>query len=126
MSSVTTFGAFNMARLGIYVSSRAIDVTGNNIANINTVGYTRQKANASSLYLGGSDRYVSMMDHRIGQGAIISKVSQLRDPYLDIRYRNETTNVQSAETKLGYLDRLTAILDEVGMEIGRASCRERV
>ena len=56
MSSVTTFGAFNMARLGIYVSSRAIDVTGNNIANINTVGYTRQKANASSLYLGGSDR----------------------------------------------------------------------
>ncbi|MCI8843078.1 MAG: hypothetical protein HFF08_03085 [Oscillospiraceae bacterium] len=115
MSSVTTFGAFNMARLGIYVSSRAIDVTGNNIANINTVGYTRQKANASSLYLGGSDRYVSMMDQRIGQGAIISKVSQLRDPYLDIRYRNETTNVQSADTKLGYLDRLSAILDEVAM-----------
>lgn len=115
MSSVTTFGAFNMARLGIYVSSRAIDVTGNNIANINTVGYTRQKANASSLYLGGSDRYVSKMDQRIGQGAIISKISQLRDPYLDIRYRNETTNVQSAETKLGYLDRLSAILDEVAM-----------
>lgn len=113
MSSVTTFGAFNMARLGIYVSSRAIDVTGNNIANINTVGYTRQKANASSLYLGGSDRYVSQMDHRIGQGAIVSSVSQLRDPYLDIRYRNETTKVQEAERTLDYLDRLSGILDEV-------------
>lgn len=115
MSSVTTFGAFNMARLGIYVSSRALDVTGNNIANINTVGYTRQQATNASLYLGGSDRYVSKMDQRIGQGAVISKVSQLRDPYLDIRYRNETTNVQEAERKLNYLDQIAGILDEVAL-----------
>ena len=115
MSSITTFGAFNMARLGIYVSSRALDVTGNNIANINTVGYTRQQAVNASLYLGGSDRYMSRMDHRIGQGAIISSVKQLRDPYLDIRYRNETTKVQEAEQRLNYLDQISGILDEVAL-----------
>lgn len=115
MSNVTTFGAFNVARLGIYVSSRALDIVGNNIANINTVGYTRQRANVDSLYLGGSDRYVSKMDQRIGQGAFTSRISQLRDPYLDIRYRNETTKVSEAEEKLNILDELSMIIDEVAM-----------
>ncbi len=115
MSTITTFGAFNAARLGIYVSSRAMDVVGNNISNINTEGYTRQKVDQSSLYLGGSDRYVSRMDQRIGQGAVISKVSQYRDPYLDIRYRNETTNVGAMDQKQYYLEQLSGILDEVAM-----------
>ena len=38
MSSVSTFGAFTMAKLGIYASQKAMQVTGNNITNVNTVG----------------------------------------------------------------------------------------
>jgi len=114
MSTISTFGTFTMARLGIYVSSRAMDVVGNNIANINTEGYTRQKVDQISLYLGGADRYVSRMDARIGQGAVISGLSQFRDPYLDIRYRNEVTSQAEMDEKLGILDQLKGVLDEVG------------
>ena len=34
---------------GLMVSSKALDVTGNNIANANTVGYTRQRLVLSSI-----------------------------------------------------------------------------
>ncbi len=113
MSTISTFGTFTMARLGIYTSSRAMDVVGNNIANINTEGYTRQKVDQISLYLGGADRYVSRMDARIGQGSVISGLSQFRDPYLDIRYRNEVTNQAEMSKRLDVLDQLKGVLDEV-------------
>ena len=37
----STFGSFNTVRLGIYAAQKGLDVTGNNITNINTaVSYT--------------------------------------------------------------------------------------
>ena len=50
MAIIGTFGSFTAARMGIYVSQSSLNVTGNNIANINTTGYTRQRADISSLY----------------------------------------------------------------------------
>jgi flagellar hook-associated protein 1 FlgK len=43
MARIGTFGSFTQARLAIYASQAGMQVTGNNIANINTKGYTRQK-----------------------------------------------------------------------------------
>ena len=43
MAVIGTFGSFTAARLGIYASQASLNVTGNNIANINTKGYTRQR-----------------------------------------------------------------------------------
>lgn len=115
MGNVSTFGSFTTARLGIYASQKALEVVGNNIANINTVGYTRQILNQKSLYVGGSDRYTSSMgDIRVGSGALCTGVSQLRDPYLDIRYRNELSSVGSMDSKLAGLEQLAGIFDEVG------------
>ena len=59
MSNISTFGTFGTARLGIYASQKALEVVGNNISNINTPGYTRQKLDQVSLYNKGSDRYVT-------------------------------------------------------------------
>lgn len=41
--SIGTFGSFTQARLAIYAAQTGITVTGNNISNINTPGYTRQR-----------------------------------------------------------------------------------
>lgn len=115
MSSLSTFGAFTTARLGIYASMKGLSVTGNNIANINTVGYTRQSLDQISLYMNGSDRYASFNDARVGQGVLCTGVSQLRDPYLDIRFRNEQARVGEMSAKLEGLKGLSQIFDEVGM-----------
>lgn len=114
MSSIGTFGSFTQARLGIYAAQSGLSVTGNNIANINTYGYTRQKLDQSSFYAGGSDRYYAQNDVRVGNGVLCTGVSQLRDPYLDIRYRNEMSSVGAMDAKLGGLGTIQQILDEVG------------
>lgn len=114
MSTVSTFSGFTMARLGIMASSKAMEVTGNNISNINTVGYTRQSLDQRALYIGGADVYASQFDVRVGAGALTTGVSQLRDPYLDIRFRNENAQVGFYEGKYSILEQLSLIFDEVG------------
>lgn len=111
---VTTFGAFTTARLGIYASQKALEVTGHNISNINTVGYTRQKADQVSLRVGATNHYASAYGGATGSGTLITGMSQFRDPYLDIRYRTENANVGAMSTKLNGLQELSSILDEVG------------
>ena len=111
---ISTFGSFTQARLGIYASQAGMSVTGNNISNINTTGYTRQKLQQTSFYAGGSDRYYSSYDIRVGNGVLATGVSQMRDPYLDIRYRSEMASVGAMDSKLAGLEQIQAVLDEVG------------
>ena len=112
--SIGTFGSFTQARLAIYASQTGLTVTGNNIANINTEGYTRQKLEQSSFYAGGSDRYYSTNDMKVGRGVLCTGVSQIRDPYLDIRFRTENASVGAMDAKLAGLEDIQRILDEVG------------
>ena len=86
MAVIGTFGSFTAARLGIYASQTSLNVTGNNIANTNTKGYTRQRADLVSLYSGGNIRYANKYNTNIGYGVLVDSVSQLRDPFLDILY----------------------------------------
>ena len=104
MNSIGTFGSYTQARLAIYASQAGLSVTGNNIANINTFGYTRQRLEQSSFYAGGADRYYSSFGARTGNGVLCTGVSQLRDPYLDIRYRSQMSNVGAMDAKLGGLE----------------------
>lgn len=111
---MSTFGSFTTVRLGLYSAQKGLDVTGNNITNINTPGYTRQRLNQVSLVPSVTDRYASSYNTRIGQGAVVTGVSQLRDPGLDISYRKAQSDVGAANTKLSGLNDLATILDEVG------------
>ena len=95
--AIGTFGSFTQARLAIYAAQTGLSITGNNISNINTLGYTRQRLDQTSLHVGGSDRYANAADVRTGQGVLCTGVSQLRDPYLDIRFRSSNADV-------GYMD----------------------
>ena len=113
MSTIGTFDGFTAARLGIYAAQQGLQVTGNNISNINTSGYTRQRLDQVSLKTGGADMYRSMMDNHIGNGALVTSINQIRDPYLDIRYRNTASDVGYSDTMLSGLKGIASILDEV-------------
>ena len=110
----STFGSFTTVRLGIYAAQKGLDVTGNNITNINTTGYTRQRLDQVSLVTSAADRTYSPYKTRIGQGVLTTGVSQLRDPGLDLSYRNATSDVGAADAKLAGLQDIAQILDEVG------------
>ena len=110
----STFAGFTTARLALRASQKALDVTGQNIANINTDGYTRQRLDLISLTVGsGPDRYKSENNVYIGAGVLTAGISQIRDPFLDIRFRNEIGHVGATEQRKEMLKDLESIFDEV-------------
>ena len=110
----STFGTITTVRLGIYAAQKGLDVTGNNITNINTNGYTRQRLDQISLVTSASDKYGSQYKARVGQGPVLNGITQLRDPGMDISYRKANSDVGSADQMLAGLEDLAGILDEVG------------
>lgn len=115
MSTMGTFDAFTSARLGIYAAQHGFRVTGNNISNINTVGYTRQRLDQVSFKAGAYDRYRSQMDNHVGSGALVMNINQVRDPTLDVRFRDVNASVGYNDEMLEGLERIASILDEVGV-----------
>ena len=117
MGTIGTFDAFTTSRLAIYAAQQGLQVTGNNIANINVGGYTRQRLDQVSFKVGGTDMYRSQIDNRIGNGTLVRNINQIRDPYLDIRYRNTASEVGYHDALLAGLKEIADTLDEVGKEI---------
>ena len=112
MAVIGTFGSFTTARLALYASQGSMNVTGNNIANINTKGYTRQRMDLVSLNSTGQAKYANNFMVDIGYGVLCDRTSQLRDPFLDIRYRDKNSQLGQAETWQGGMDEIASILDE--------------
>ncbi|MEG0979298.1 MAG: flagellar hook-associated protein FlgK [Oscillospiraceae bacterium] len=106
----STFGGFYVARSGLDAARSNIETTGNNITNANSIGYTRQRVDsfAAGSY-NGTMRYSTDPSRFIGSGVKISGISQMRDPYLDMRYRvegaklGETGAKGDVFTDLGYI-----------------------
>ncbi|MBE5976650.1 MAG: flagellar hook-associated protein FlgK [Paenibacillaceae bacterium] len=108
----STFSGFTIAQLAMTASQRALDVTGQNIANINTKGYTRQQVDLVSLNLKGADPTSSGKGSKIGYGVEVTGISQIRDPFLDVQYRNQIAKVGTADARQAGLDQLADIFDE--------------
>lgn len=108
----STFAGFTTATLALNASHRALEVTGQNIANINTPGYTRQRLDIQSLYLKGGEYYNSHPNARIGFGVEITGVSQLRDPFLDTQYRLQMSKLGTTDAQVAGYEKLANILDE--------------
>ena len=113
MAVIGTFGSFTTARLALYASQGSLNVTGNNIANINTKGYTRQRLDLVSLNATGQAKYANSFMVDVGYGVLCERTTQLRDPFLDIRYRDKNSQLGQVEAWQNGVDQLRATLDEV-------------
>jgi len=112
-----TFYGFNIAFSGLMTAQKALDLTGNNISNMNTPGYTRQRLDLNSIPSSSyTDRYAPRNNVAIGQGVNVTKVAQLRDPFLDARFRNEAANIGTLDSHLSALRDVARIFDEVQYE----------
>lgn len=112
----STFSGFTIAQLGMNASQRALEVTGQNITNINTAGYTRQQVDLVSLNLRGGSTIATSASSKIGYGVEVTGISQIRDPFLDVQYRNQIAKVGTADAHQATLDQLADIFDETDTE----------
>lgn len=117
----STFAGFTTAQLGMAASQRALDVTGQNIANINTEGYTRQRLDITSLNTQKGDFYNANSTIKVGFGVEMTGVSQLRDPFLDAQYRSQISKLGTTDAHVAGFEQLATIFDESTMDGVRAA-----
>jgi len=107
-----TFLGFQTAARAMAASQASLEVTGNNIANANTVGYTRQRVDLNSISASGYTQKFAVAGASTGLGVEVGGISQIRDPFLDLRYRSENAESGKLDTILSGLSSLENILDE--------------
>lgn len=85
----TEFYGLESASRALNVFQEAMQVTSQNIANASTTGYSRQTLNLTSVGpdTGGSKYYTN--NAAVGEGVQATGVAQIRDSFLDMRYRTE-------------------------------------
>lgn len=108
-----TFLAFETAHRALAAQQAQIDVTGNNLANAETAGYSRQRVDLNAISNSGYTTKFASGTFTGGWGVNISGISQIRDPFLDARYRNEAAENGRFNSVVAGLDDLERILDEV-------------
>ena len=86
----STFYGLEIARSGLYTSQNELNVTGHNIANVDTLGYTRQRLNTASLApVSMNVQYALDTKSSTGRGVEALTVDQVRNLFTDAKYREE-------------------------------------
>ena len=76
----SSFSSYFVARSGIQNAQYNLRITGQNMSNVNTTGYTRQRLDSYAVGSSGNNmRYANVSDLAIGGGVDAKGVSQLRD-----------------------------------------------
>ncbi|SMC17945.1 flagellar hook-associated protein 1 FlgK [Clostridium acidisoli DSM 12555] len=105
------FSTLNTGNLGLQAQQAALNVTSHNVANANTDGYTRERADLAAV---GSTN-VSIDDSsriKIGTGVTITDITRIRDTLLDYQVRNATTANSTVTTTSNYLSQIQDIMNE--------------
>lgn len=107
------FSTFNIAKRGMSVQQRSIDVTSHNINNANTPGYSRQRAKIeTSRPFGGNSMGSSVQPGQIGTGAQVQAIERVRDNFLDYQVRNETSIIGKYDVRSNALSEMESIFNE--------------
>lgn len=103
------FSGLSISLSGIYANKKALDTVSHNIANVNNSYYVRQQAiHAFSSY---SD--TSIGGFQVGTGVDVQQIRQIRDEFLDIKYRQESKKYGYWEQKNKVYEEVEIILDEI-------------
>ncbi|MFZ5975298.1 MAG: flagellar hook-associated protein FlgK [Bacillota bacterium] len=103
----STFYGFEIARTGLTAAQYALNVTGHNISNADTEGYTRQRLLTSAKVPVAGIQYFALSETAaVGGGVNVNSVSQIRDAFLDKQYRKENADAK-------YLEKLTSGLEDI-------------
>ncbi len=96
----------DIAKGALLAQEKAMAVTSHNLANVNTPGYSRQKAILESYSPASSARI------KIGMGVLISSVIQYVDQFTVRNIYQKTSTLKEFETKASVLSQMETIFNE--------------
>lgn len=107
------FSTLNISTRGMAAQQGAIDVTSHNIANVNTPGYSRQRAviETTTPYTMPSMHNAAEAG-QMGTGATVSAIERYRDAFLDYQTRVETSSKGQSDIRQTVLGQVESIFNE--------------
>jgi flagellar hook-associated protein 1 FlgK len=116
--AVSTFFGMQTSLSGILAHQRSLDVTGHNVANASTQGYSRQEAvlGASASMFIPSGARLDGSGAQLGSGVGVSDYRRIRDGFLDVQYRAQASALGDADAKARSLEGVDLALAEPGDE----------
>lgn len=106
----STFAGLELARRALESQQIALDTTGHNISNANTVGYTRQVVNLQATLpdsIPGMGHYLS-----VGTGVTVQSIERARDVFIDRQYRWENSKHEYWAAREATLQQIEGLLNE--------------
>ena len=115
MPDVIIMGGLNTALLnamsGLNASQGALDATSNNIANVNTPGYTREEP------LLGENQETQTGDEISGGGVQLLGLQSIRDELLNLQINQQTSLQGAANTESSSLGQVQTLFNPTGTDI---------
>lgn len=119
----STFSSLNAGLTGLYAAQRLIEVSGQNIINQNTPGYTRQRVEQKALGIGSEPSIFSGSVPQ-GGGVEITGERRLGDFFLDAKLRMETGRAASTKEITSGWKNVESSMDELGKKSLSNAMRE--
>ena len=109
-----SFFGLEIGKTGLTTAQFGLDVTGHNIANLDTAGYTRQRI-VSTAYdpFSTIGRFAPVGQGLVGGGVRVQILDQIRSAYLDRRFRTESGLHSYWETRSQSLSYIESFFDNV-------------
>lgn len=109
----SSFLGFEIAKSGLQSAQAGLDVTGQNIAKMNAKGYSRQTVEQSTDYYATSNyKYALLNENKIGHGVTLDRITQIRDQFLDTRYREAFADYSRYSKALSIMTSVSNLVDE--------------
>lgn len=99
--------SLNVGLTAIQAQQAALQTDGHNIANANTPGYTRQRANLVTM----PPR--DLVFAQIGMGVRVARIQRLVDETLNVRLQDAASQLGDLQVRANFLVRMEAIFNEL-------------
>jgi flagellar hook-associated protein 1 FlgK len=112
--SIPTLQGLQTALSGLLAQQEALDVTGNNIANSNTEGYTRETAvmQTNQPIVIPAISPLTGRGAQLGTGVSVATITRVRNEYLDAQFRTQNSSLSGASTQSEELTQAQAAFNE--------------
>lgn len=102
------YGSMSIAIRSLLAEQGALRTASNNIANVNTPGYSRQRTHIEST------PPILFGNLQFGTGAALTRVESIRDLVLELRLHQETQEQRGLASYLGVVKQAEALFNETG------------
>lgn len=107
-------GSLYLGVSGLQTSQNAMNTTAHNVANIDTIGYTRQQVQQGTRFYNTiSKNKTAISWQQLGLGVNYTNVKQVRDVFLDQTYRREVGRSAYYDTSLAAIEEVEDLFQEL-------------